>query len=116
MQSQKTEEEDEKITCGKCDQQCIKILTHLSKKKECIANLNITNLKISLDRFKHQKRQRKYAEKLKVENQDEFKENQRQRKRMCDKKAKEEDQEIFQLNQRQRQKKCDKKAKDEDRE
>ena len=60
------EVEDGKITCGKCGQQCTRILTHLSKNKECSANLNISSLKISLNRFKNQQRYKRHIEKSKA--------------------------------------------------
>ena len=110
------EEEDGKITCGKCRQKSIRILTHLTHNTECSANLNISSLKISLHKFRLKQRHRKHNERAKEENKDTYKTNQRQRQKKCDAKAKEEDQETFKENQRKRQKKCDAKAKGEDQE
>ena len=66
----------------------MRILTQIANNEECSVNLNISSLKLSLNRFKNRRRKQKQNEKFKANNEEIFKKNQAQRRRKCDKKAK----------------------------
>ena len=67
------EKDNNRIECGKCGKEYSRILSHLKNNDECSESLDLMNFKLSLDKFKHNNRQKKFQIKLRTQDEEKFK-------------------------------------------
>ena len=102
------------IRCGGCTQSFSRIVRHLNQSPYCARNLNLDSFKSEWTKYTKRRKNERYVQKKKKENETNFLYEQAKRKKQSDEKQKAKDNEAFLNEQASRRKKCDIKQKAED--
>ena len=108
------EMENNKIKCGFCQSQCLRLISHLNGSPKCRHGIKMAGLKLYYNKYSQRKRKKKSEQKKKAEDPEEFKKNHDDRVKKSKQKKKTEDPEEFKKIQNDRVKKSEQKKKAED--
>jgi len=105
--------EEGKVHCGTCGESFARIVSHLVSNPTCAINLDLEEFKDIWSKFRNEQRRKKYEEKRKSENPEQFLKDQAERRKKYEEKKKAENPEQFLKNQAERRKKYEEKKRAE---
>ena len=108
------ETQNEKIRCGLCETECLRLVTHLNGSPGCSKNINMLEFKIDYNKYKAKCRLKKHIEKRKALDPESFKEETNKRKKKSEQKKKAKDPDDFKENRNNRTRKSEQIKKAED--
>ena len=84
-----------KIKCAICQAECVRLVTHLNYSTKCSQYINLEKLKIELSKYRNIQRQKKYVDRQKNSDLEEFTQKVNERKRKQEERQKADDPDEF---------------------